>query len=57
MQSRYINSKNLGFMQGRLVNSPYNKIQCFPDKEWKKELLEVELIISIINTYTHIVYI
>ena len=38
MQSRYINSKNLGFMQGRLVNSPYNKIQCFPEKEWKKEL-------------------
>ena len=39
MQSRYINSKNLGFMQGRLVNSPYNKIQCFPEKEWKKEMM------------------
>lgn len=39
MQSRFINSKNLGFMQGRLVNSPYNKIQCFPANEWKKELM------------------
>ena len=26
-------------MQGRLVNSPYNKIQCFPEKEWKKEMM------------------
>ncbi len=25
-------------MQGRLVNSPYKKIQCFPARDWKKEL-------------------
>ena len=25
-------------MQGRLVDSPYGKIQCFPNKEWKSEL-------------------
>ena len=34
----FLNIKNLGFMQGRLVNSPYGKIQCFPAKEWKEEL-------------------
>ena len=24
-------------MQGRLVDSPYGLIQCFPAKSWKKE--------------------
>jgi hexulose-6-phosphate isomerase len=33
----YFGNTNLGFMQGRLVNSPYGKIQCFPAKEWKSE--------------------
>ena len=33
----FMNSNNLGIMQGRLVNSPNKKIQCFPAKEWKKE--------------------
>ena len=27
----------IGFMQGRLVNSINNKIQAFPIKNWKKE--------------------
>ena len=36
-EQRYINSKNLGFMQGRLVNSPHGLIQCFPAKSWKSE--------------------
>ncbi len=35
---RFIDFHNLGFMQGRLVDSPYNKIQCFPQKDWIKEL-------------------
>ena len=31
--------KNLGFMQGRLVNSEKkNAIQYFPEKNWPKEL-------------------
>ena len=34
---KIINKKNLGFTQGRLVNSPYKKIQCFPSKNWTKE--------------------
>ena len=37
VEQRFININNLGIMQGRLVNSPNKKIQCFPAKEWKKE--------------------
>ena len=36
-KKKYFGNTNLGFMQGRLVNSPYGKIQCFPAKEWKSE--------------------
>ena len=34
---RFIGFHNLGFMQGRLLDSPYNKIQCFPQKKWTEE--------------------
>ena len=34
---KIINKKNLGFTQGRLVNTLYKKIQCFPSKNWTKE--------------------
>ena len=37
-KKKYFTKNNLGFMQGRLVDSPYGKIQCFPSKEWKSEL-------------------
>ena len=37
-KKKYFTKNNLGFMQGRLVDSPYGKIQCFPNKEWKSEL-------------------
>ena len=33
----FINKNNLGIMQGRLVDSPNKKIQCFPGAKWKKE--------------------
>ena len=33
----FINKNNLGIMQGRLVDSPNKKIQCFPGIKWKKE--------------------
>ncbi len=39
MKRKYrFNTKNLGFMQGRLVNLIKKNIQYFPDKNWKKEL-------------------
>jgi len=34
---KIINNKKLGFMQGRLVDSKYNRIQCFPSKNWTEE--------------------
>lgn len=37
--NNYLNINNIGFMQGRLVDSPYNSIQCFPSKLWKKEIV------------------
>lgn len=33
-----MNTKKIGFMQGRLVQSINNQIQCFPKFSWKQEL-------------------